>query len=789
MSIYPSGTRIAGRYEVAGRPLLGGMGIVYLCMDHVEERPVALKTFRPEYLPDRSARDRFLREGTTWVDLGRHPNIVRCYSIDRIGDGREIYLALEMVAKPEDRQDASLRSWLTPGQPLPLEQALLFALQIVRGLRHATDAFPGFVHRDLKPENVLVGADRLSSLETNRLRVTDFGLANFLQATGISEKITTLDSSHLLVDSSPSIIRTQLTHGIVGTPLYMAPEQWRGEELGVYTDVYALGCILVEMLTGKRPVPGDTISALEQAHCGGQLQAMPANQPESVSSLLERCLRLIPGERYTAWEELESAFGEAWEQINNWELHPEESSNQLDREERISVGWSYSSLGASYVDIGKADVAREYFERAQAVGEAEGELRLKAAGLTHVGTTYQKLGDAHRAISFYEQALIIDREIEDRWGAGISLCNMGVAYLNLGDAHRAIGFFEQALEITRQFGNRHGEATNLSNLGNAYANLGNIHQAISFYEQALIIAREIGNLRIEGIILSGLGNSHLNLGDIRQAIGFFEQHLAISREIGDRGEEGNALGNLGNAYSNLGDARRAIGFFEQHLAISREIGDRRGEGADLCNLGNANFQLGDTRQAVGFYEQALIIAREIGDQRMESFALGNLGNASLSLGDSYRAISYHEQCLAISREIGDQRGEGCALGNLGNACRNLGDARRAINYHEQALAISREIGDRHGEGNDLCGLGNSYLTLGDTRQAIGFFEQALEMTREIGDITGVATVSFNMANLYAQEGESQKALSLAQEAAHLFIQIGNTQNAQRAQQLVAKLQG
>ena len=69
INVYPPGARIADRYEVAGRPLMGGMGIVYLCYDHKENRPVALKTFKPEYLPDRAARDRFLREGTHWIDL------------------------------------------------------------------------------------------------------------------------------------------------------------------------------------------------------------------------------------------------------------------------------------------------------------------------------------------------------------------------------------------------------------------------------------------------------------------------------------------------------------------------------------------------------------------------------------------------------------------------------------------------------------------------------------------------------------------------------------------------
>ena len=92
MKIYSPGTRI-GQYEIAGRPLMGGMGIVYVCLDHQENRPVALKTFKPAYLPDRAARDRFLREGTHWVDLGAHPYIVRCYRVFRIDP--EVYLVLE----------------------------------------------------------------------------------------------------------------------------------------------------------------------------------------------------------------------------------------------------------------------------------------------------------------------------------------------------------------------------------------------------------------------------------------------------------------------------------------------------------------------------------------------------------------------------------------------------------------------------------------------------------------------------------------------------------------------
>src|SRR5512137_432724 len=237
MNLYPPGALIAGQYEVAGRPLMGGMGIVYLCLDHAnDKRPVALKTFKPEYLPDRAARDRFLREGTMWVNLGAHPHIVRCYQVVRVGDGTEVYLALELVAKEQGREDASLRSWLTPGKPLLVEQSLLYALQIARGMKYASEVIPGFVHRDLKPENVLVGADRLTNANVNRVRVTDFGLASVLQEA--SQQISESASGG---PSSVAGGRTQLTHGILGTPLYMAPEQWRGEPVSAATDVYALG--------------------------------------------------------------------------------------------------------------------------------------------------------------------------------------------------------------------------------------------------------------------------------------------------------------------------------------------------------------------------------------------------------------------------------------------------------------------------------------------------------------------------------------------------------------------
>src|SRR5512147_2249047 len=209
MQTYPPGTRI-GPYEIASYPMMGGMGVVYFALDHGNDgRPVALKTFRPELLPDRAARDRFLREGTAWIELGSHPHIVRCYKVEYFDP--TAFLVLELIAKEQNMPDASLRSWLIPRRPLPIEQALLFALQIARGMQHASEKIPGFVHRDLKPENILVGADRLPGTNINRLRVTDFGLVKTIVDSDVSGKASNEEKI------KPDQI--QFTRG-VGTPLY-----------------------------------------------------------------------------------------------------------------------------------------------------------------------------------------------------------------------------------------------------------------------------------------------------------------------------------------------------------------------------------------------------------------------------------------------------------------------------------------------------------------------------------------------------------------------------------------
>jgi tetratricopeptide (TPR) repeat protein len=625
MDLYRSGATIAGRYEVVEGPgekpsLEGGMGLVYLCNDLVENRPVALKTFKPDLLRDRTARDRFLREGTAWVGLGSHAHIVRCYTVARIGYGREVYLVLELIGKAQGRQDASLRSWLTPGRALPVDQALLFALQVARGMRHAVDVVPGLVHRDLKPENILVGADHLTNAQVNRLLVTDFGLAGVLADVGDAvspEEADDTTSGHVLLTCMKRF---------VGTPEYASPEQFRQEPLDARSDIYAFGCIFYEMLAGRPPfgvvwkTHDERLVEYGRRHMAEapvSLRSLNPSLPAPLEEMAMRCLRKERNKRFGDWSQVEASLAEAYRVATRQEVPAPEPAWTQDVGAPASVGWSYHAIGASYLDIGKAAVAVAYAERARAAGQAISDRALECAGLAELGHAYANLGDVRRASGCHEQALAIAHEIGDQLRESGSLNDLGEGCRRMGDLRRAIGYYEQALAIARAIGARDVMGVVLGNMGGAYSEMGYAPRAISYYEEALTIDREIGDRRSEAKDLGNLGLAHTVLGDFPQAISYDRKDLAIAREIGDRQGEGCALSNLGGAYFHMDELPEAVGYYEQALAIAREIKDVNGIAGNAYDIALCCYLQGETERALPLASEAAMIWRQTGRPNAE----------------------------------------------------------------------------------------------------------------------------------------------------------------------------
>lgn len=651
MNIYPPGSIIASRYEVVGRPLLGGMGIVYLCMDRQEDQPVALKTFRPEFLPDRATRDRFLREGTTWLNLGKHPHIVQCNSVERVGGGREVYLVLELVAKEQGLPDASLRSWqYSAGKPLPLDMALIISIQIVRAMRYATEVIPGFVHRDLKPENILIGADQLPGIDKNRVRVTDFGLANVVEVSGQQSEPRVRE----LFDSVGIMGCTQLTDGIVGTPLYMAPEQWQRGKLGIWTDVYALGCIIYEMLTGYLIAEGKTLEDLRRAHCKEKAPQMFDRLPQAVRSQMKRFLAVNWNERYKNWADVDAELTLLFSKVTRLNFPSIAPLDLQTPMERINTGWSFNEIGVSYLDISLYTRAQRYFELAKEIGKSEGEKRL----------------------------------------VGVALNHLGLVYRNLGNYRKAIECFDQVLEFFQGIGNKVGICTALNGIGNAYADLGQVHEAIQYYERALTIAKEIEDRKSECVAVGGLGVIYVDIGEYNRAIEYLEQFYEISKEMGDRIREMESLTNLGVVCKEIGETQAAIWHHERALEISREIGHRHGEGNALGNLGNAYYELGDAGQAIWYHEQALKISQEIGDQHGEATDYGNLGLAHVDQGDYRLGIECYEHAINIFEKIESLLGIANTYFNMAIAYKKTNEQTLALQSARKAKKMFSQVGNQ-----------------------------------------------------------------------------------------------
>jgi len=223
-----SGTRL-GRYEIRSHIGAGGMGEVYLALDTELEREVAVKVLPPDAASDEQRMRRFIQEAKA-VSALNHPNILTIHEIGNAGDVQ--FMATEFV------KGITLFDVMRNGR-MELSQVLDISMQAASALATAHEA--GIVHRDIKPENIMLRSD-------GYVKVLDFGLGKLLALPEMDTEAQTKE----LVKTNPGII--------VGTLRYMSPEQARGKKLDNATDIWSLGVVIYEMVTGHYPFEDDTVT-------------------------------------------------------------------------------------------------------------------------------------------------------------------------------------------------------------------------------------------------------------------------------------------------------------------------------------------------------------------------------------------------------------------------------------------------------------------------------------------------------------------------------------------------
>ena len=256
---------ICNRYKILDHLGTGGMATVWLGYDTILDRQVAIKTFKID-ANDEDAVKRFNREAKAVTSLS-HPNIVSIYDVEN--EGEFYYLILEYV------EGMTLKDYMIKNPRLPIETIVHIAKQIASGLSHAHQN--GIIHRDIKPQNILMN-------ENLTCKITDFGIARAYGDTTLTQ-----------------------TNQMLGTVYYLSPEQARGNVATAQSDIYSLGILIFEMITGQIPFKGESAVAIALKHLQEELPDIDKyrdNVPQSVKNIVLHATMKNPNERYISSKEL-----------------------------------------------------------------------------------------------------------------------------------------------------------------------------------------------------------------------------------------------------------------------------------------------------------------------------------------------------------------------------------------------------------------------------------------------------------------------------------------------------
>jgi len=266
------GQTLDEKYSVEERLGAGGMGAVYRARHLQMDRPVAIKVLHQRFVEDEAARNRFQIEARAAVML-RHSNAVSVTDFGQTSEGC-VYIVMELL------EGRTLREILSRESPIETARAISIMLQTSAAVAAAHEA--GIIHRDLKPSNILVTQ---SADQPAVVKVLDFGIAKVT-----ADKLDDDENATSMVQSS----------SVIGTPRYMSPEQYNGFELTPATDVYSLGVILYEMLTGMAPFTGATREQIAQKHANDPPhppRGIVAAIPEDVERVVLLALEKRPEDR------------------------------------------------------------------------------------------------------------------------------------------------------------------------------------------------------------------------------------------------------------------------------------------------------------------------------------------------------------------------------------------------------------------------------------------------------------------------------------------------------------
>ena len=292
------GQKINDRYEIIKTIGEGGMANVYLANDTILDRKVAIKVLRGDLSNDEKFIRRFQREALSVSNLS-HPNIVEVYDVGE-EDG-QYYIVMEYI------EGKTLKQLLKKREPLSLPEVIDIMLQLTDGLAHAHESY--IIHRDIKPQNIMI-------LDNGLVKITDFGIAMALNATQLTQ-----------------------TNSVMGSVHYLPPEQANGKSATVKSDIYSLGILMYELITGSVPFKGDNAVEIALKHMKEKIPSIRKQNPtipQSVENIVIKATAKNPRNRYDSVKEMHDDLEICMEKENAKKVTFEYPENDIDDSEPIT---------------------------------------------------------------------------------------------------------------------------------------------------------------------------------------------------------------------------------------------------------------------------------------------------------------------------------------------------------------------------------------------------------------------------------------------------------------------
>ncbi|MGO9519348.1 MAG: tetratricopeptide repeat protein [Candidatus Korobacteraceae bacterium] len=783
-AVFEIGDLLGGRYEILQLLGEGGMGAVYKAADRELDRFVALKVIRPELASNPAILARFKQE-LLLAHQVTHRNVIRIYDL---GEAEGVkFITMEFI------EGKDLRALIRSKKKFAPEEAVEVIQQVCQALDAAHSV--GVIHRDLKPQNIMQDA-------AGRILVMDFGLARTLEGDGMTQ-----------------------TGAIVGTMEYMSPEQALAKDLDQRSDIFALGLILYELLTGKTPFQAE--SALASLIKRTQERAIPVSDvdnqiPGALSGIVSKCLERDVNERYqtasailadlNTWKDKRAAGTikldasvKPWGQTLPWPLIAGivtalilAISGYMLRDRLFSASPSTRSapsgpavslailpfrnasgdpsldwIGPSLADMLSTDVGQSAQLRTvspSSLHQVFTDLRISSSTVLDPATI--------RRVADFSTA---DRVV---WGQ----------YAKFGDQIRIDATLQDI---------KNGTAVPLKiDVSSEKEIPGAIDRLAESIRQKLALPENVLK-ELKASSFQPTSQSVAALRDYNQGVGLQRdgKNLEAQKQFEAATKEDPtfalAFSKLAQTYGSLGydseaerSAKKAVGLSEdlpaaeKYLisAIELQVMKKYPEAiAAYGNLAKVSPDNSDVQSALAsLYQDSgdLVKARDYYQKVLASnpkniAATLDLGRIEIKSGNPQGSFDPLNRAYSLAVQVDNQEQKAASLHLMAVAYRMLGKPQEVLRNEQEALAIWRHIGQKRGLAFSLNEMARAQASLGASKDALSNFQEALQIRREIGDKRGMGDTLLDIGNFHDDRGDHDQALKMYKEALELERDIGN----------------